>query len=221
MKDFFVSYARDDHMFVELLKEKLDPDEFSLWVDSGDIKGGDEWRNKIDTALHNCIAILVVMSPDSAQSTYVTYEWATAMGKEKAILPLLFKECERHPKLSPIQYFDFTVQGKADWKDLIERMKWIKEHEADFLSEDALAGLRIETLAASAEHKTMAQKVMDYLNERGYRLVSFDRIREYTETDYDDDFMREVISSHSNMFRVGTLKPRGDEQTRRLGFKKI
>ena len=219
MSFFFLSYARDDHLFADHLGMKLAKDgeaeKLKLWVDVGDIKAGEEWRRSIDTALHNCIALLVVMSPRSAQSSYVTYEWATAMGKEKPILPLLIGRCDVHPKLEPIHHFDFTTQGKEEWGKLIDRMKEIVDERDEFTSVEMVDGQEVAPVSATDGEAEAANRVLAYLNSRGYRLVSFERVRDKIDAGYSDAFLEGVIRSNPHLFRKGWLK--GSKP----GFKKI
>jgi hypothetical protein len=45
---------------------------------------------------------MVALSVNSAESSYVTFEWAYALGKGKVLIPLKLTECTVHPILETI-----------------------------------------------------------------------------------------------------------------------
>jgi hypothetical protein len=123
MGQIFISYAHTDSDFVELLRIKLKEAGFTIWVDHTGIKAGTDWVKSLDDAIRDSVAVIVVMSPDSMNSHYVTYEWAFAHGLEKPIIPLLYKKTNSHKKLSDLQYLDFTHRTIRPWEQLFERIE--------------------------------------------------------------------------------------------------
>ncbi|KAB2855492.1 MAG: toll/interleukin-1 receptor domain-containing protein, partial [Anaerolineae bacterium] len=71
----FISYSRKDTRFVRYLQTKFEKEEFSFWIDKDRLEGGVDWRQEIDKAIRTSFALIVVLSPESAASKYVTYEW--------------------------------------------------------------------------------------------------------------------------------------------------
>lgn len=120
MSHVFISYKHDDAHFVDSLREKLKAAEIDSWLDT-DIEAGEDWKQRIDTAIEAAFAIVVVLTPESHQSPYVTYEWSYAMGLGKQIVPVLLRKTDRHPKLEAKQYIDFT-ERKSPEKALVERL---------------------------------------------------------------------------------------------------
>lgn len=125
MSHIFISYAHSDNDFVELLRIKLNEAKIPTWVDHSSLKAGTDWRASIDTAISDSLAIVLVMSPDSLGSHYVTYEWSFAHGLGKPIIPLMYSETPFHAMLSTLQYLDFTHRTLRPWNDLIERIKML------------------------------------------------------------------------------------------------
>ena len=121
----FLSYNSKNEDFAELVKLKLEKEAIEVWKDTNQIYAGTVWRNEIDQGLLTCEIIIVLLNQVSTKSSYVTYEWAFALGNGKTIIPLLIEECEIHPRLEILQYFDFK-DGKRPWDQLIERIKKIK-----------------------------------------------------------------------------------------------
>lgn len=125
MGHVFISYASENSDFVELLRIKLGEKNIKTWIDHSGIKAGTNWRNSIDDAIKTSILIILVMSPESLNSHYVTYEWAFAHGLGKPIIPLMYRQNTLHPKLEILQYLDFTHRTLRPWDHLIERIKTI------------------------------------------------------------------------------------------------
>ena len=63
------------------------------------------------------------MTPDARKSEYVTYEWAFAWGKGKAIFPVMLKQTQLHPRLESLQYLNFTDRTVRPWEKLIDSIK--------------------------------------------------------------------------------------------------
>jgi hypothetical protein len=118
MKHVFVSYAREDKDFARQLAQRLRESGRIPWQDLRNLRGGDDWQAAIDDALRNAEALVVVMSPQATKSQYVTYEWAFALGAGVRVIPVVRKRTPLHPRLSSIQYIDFTTRRGAPWVNL-------------------------------------------------------------------------------------------------------
>lgn len=103
----FISYAREDGDFAREIIQRLRKSDIVAWQDVKELRGGDGWQDRIDDALSDAKALIVVMSPAATKSQYVTYEWAFALGAGVRVIPVLRKTAELHPRLSSLQYVDF------------------------------------------------------------------------------------------------------------------
>lgn len=201
MPTVFLSYSAKDHYFAELAVIKLAEAGINLWRDQGQLRAGSEWRGGIERVISDSLAVVVALSENSAESSYVTFEWAYGLGKAKTVVPLKLEACKVHPRLEPIQYLDFSVPGSLPWNLLIER---IREIEADATSQEDLA-------AASAVEEQphldpTVSAIVGYLNQRGYQMVSYDRIRRRINPDLTDDALDTLVDSNSSVFRHAVLK---------------
>jgi hypothetical protein len=191
-----------DHHFAELAALKLVEHDIVLWRDRGQLRAGTDWRQGIEQGISESLAVLVALTSDSTESAYVTYEWAYAMGKGKPVIPLKVRQCSVHPKLETVQHIDFTVQGAGDlpWRSLVER---IQEVETD---SEAPAGAAAVALPAPSDPTVLA--ILRYLNQRGYQMVSFDRLRKRIDPNLTDDRLRELIRQNDSLFREARLEGR-------------
>jgi hypothetical protein len=196
----FLSYSTKDHHFAELACIKLSEANIELWRDQGQLRAGSDWRGGIERGITSSIAVIVALSESSAESSYVTFEWAYGLGKGKTVIPLKLGACKVHPRLEPIQYLDFSVPGSLPWNLLIER---IREIEADATpSEDIVAAASITGLLQNPK----VDAILNYLNQRGYQMVSYDRIRRRIDADLDDDTLDKLVDSNPTVFRHARLK---------------
>jgi len=198
MYKVFISYSREDHHFAELLQIKLKENGITVWLDNGSLRAGNDWRQEIDKGISECSIVLVAISTTSSSSAYVTYEWASAMGHGKAVLPLKLSSCDMHPKLEPIQYLDFSVPGNSPWEELIKR---IKEIESDYeLPDNAIPLQQVNDTDQNAD------SILEYLNQRGYQMVSFERLIEKNVCNLDNTGFIKLIKNNSHIFRKAKLK---------------
>src|SRR5258708_25914462 len=120
----FISYARNDAAFVNRLTKRLRELKVATWRDIDALRAGEYWRDTIDNALRGAAALIVVLSPSAAMSQYVAYEWAFAIGAGVAVIPIITGKAAKtriHPRLSAIQFVDFTKPGKP-WLRLIDAL---------------------------------------------------------------------------------------------------
>lgn len=201
MTTVFLSYSTKDHHFAELAGIKLAESGITLWRDQGQLRAGSDWRNGIERGISESIAVLVALSPRSAESSYVTFEWAFGLGKGKTIVPLKLEECHVHPRLEPIQRLDFSIPGTLPWNLLVER---IREIESDATSQDDL-----QAAAAIPEvqpQDPVVNAILAYLRQRGYQLVSFDRIRRRIDANLTDERLNALVDANPAIFRRAILK---------------
>lgn len=82
--DVFISYKREEKSFALELKARLAKKKYKVWMDQN-IAYGEKWRAAIDKHLENTILLVLITSPESMRSAYITYEWSyacLALGKD-------------------------------------------------------------------------------------------------------------------------------------------
>ncbi|OYP35628.1 toll/interleukin-1 receptor domain-containing protein [Rhodopirellula sp. MGV] len=99
MSTVFISYSHVDSQIASDISELLDAEGVSHFRDVKDIGWGQDIEGEVRIALHNCAAIIVVVSPASLDSAWVPYEIGHARALKKQILPFL-----THPSLKLPNY---------------------------------------------------------------------------------------------------------------------
>ena len=107
----------------ELMKLRLEKHKIDAWIDMDRLRAGVNWRNEIDDAIKNSVALIVVMSPNAKESEYVTYEWSFAWGAEIRVIPIMLQSTQLHPRLEAFQHLNFTNRRARPWKRLVEEIK--------------------------------------------------------------------------------------------------
>lgn len=131
----FVSYSRKDEPFVQQLVEKLQAAGYPVWMDREGIVGGDEWRTKLKVAVEEASLLLLVVSPQSEKSEWVTIERSYAKEKGIPILPLLYRG-QMWWDMPHVQYVDLTnIDTRRPWElpaDLIRAVnRYVKAEEGN------------------------------------------------------------------------------------------
>lgn len=120
----FISYSRGDAEFAKRLRHELKQAELSAWLDVDGLEPGSEWQPKLEEALRTASAVVVCLSPKSANSAYVTFEWSYAMGAGVKVFPVIVRETSPHPWLSRFQWIDLSGKNPP-WSDLILALKTV------------------------------------------------------------------------------------------------
>ena len=115
----FISYKHEPRssLLADGLYEQLTRRGIVVWYDR-ELNGGEHWSQAIDAKIESAAFVIVIVTPASAASHYVTYEWSLALGMGKPVIPLLLEGTENtmHPRMSLIQHRDFRTQFNEQWK---------------------------------------------------------------------------------------------------------
>lgn len=148
------------------------------------------------------MAVIVALSERSAQSPYVTFEWAFAIGRNKVVLPLKLGECDVHPRLEVIQHLDFSTPGALPWESLFAE---IREIETDNEAPNGAPSPVGEVQPAPGPEEAHTRAILAYLAQRGYQMASFERLhRRVDENLTDDDFVL-IVERNPTLFRHARL----------------
>ena len=108
MKRVYLSYSRADAQRAEELRRILLAQGYRPWVDPRPI-GEHEWRHEMDEAIRQAHALVLLLSNDSANSIFRTYECAFALGKGLPVFVIVFDEALVHPRLLNVPRYDFRA----------------------------------------------------------------------------------------------------------------
>jgi hypothetical protein len=86
MPTLFLSYARADLALVEPLLRDLAAHGLTVWRDQDSLYSGQRWPRAIGEAIAAQEGFLLVWSQQAAQSSWVEFEWTTALALRKPLL---------------------------------------------------------------------------------------------------------------------------------------
>lgn len=150
MPRIFISYASVDYDFAKRVKEKLEEANVKCLMASDELRAGEEWKEEIDNMISLSDAVIVVLTPHSYQSVYVTYEWTFALAKSIKVIPVKLKESDIHPRIETLHILDFQNMGNRPWEKLYESCK-----------------KKTPSILAIEERKKVWNKIRPILNDAG------------------------------------------------------
>lgn len=119
----FISYSRTDSQFVDHLENDLKIRGYTCWVDRSDLTGGQNWVTMIQKAIDSCQAMVVVLSPESANSIWVQREFLYALEMKKLVVPLIWRPGFQKPlALIERQVIDCSVNYVVGLTSLVKAL---------------------------------------------------------------------------------------------------
>jgi predicted nucleotide-binding protein len=85
----FISHSSKDQFIAEAIAEKIEALGAKFWIDTKHLEGGDSTIQEIINAIDTCNEAIVIVSPDSITSQWVSFEIGVVRSKNKRITPLL------------------------------------------------------------------------------------------------------------------------------------
>ena len=110
----FISYSHSDKSFVDDLAINLVKNNVHVWVDTWELNIGDSIINKIQSAIQESTALLVVLSKASINSEWCKKELSSGLMRELdekkvVVLPVLLEDCDIPLFLRDKKYADFII----------------------------------------------------------------------------------------------------------------
>lgn len=123
----FISYSHDDKYFATRLAAQLFRHKRSVWIDEWELNVGDSLIERIQDAIQDASALIVILSKSSIQSEWVKKELSVALIRELdekrvIVLPVLIDDIKRSdipPFLKDKVYADFRTDFDKGLHDLL------------------------------------------------------------------------------------------------------
>jgi hypothetical protein len=117
----FLSYSRKDASVMERLREDLRGASFDVWADDNLDPGTSAWEKSISAAIRSAGCLVVILSPDAEQSTWVGRELAMAETLDKRIFPILARGSERDAIPFRLMSHQF-VDARHNYGEALEKL---------------------------------------------------------------------------------------------------
>ena len=123
MPDIFISHSSDDNDLTRFLSDRVAEAGFDVWVDFDGIVSGDRWVQKIQQAVEDCGAMVVIMSRAAQRSEWVEREALFAMELKKPLYVALIEDMPKPLHLINRQFTDFIADRERGAKKLIATLR--------------------------------------------------------------------------------------------------
>jgi len=128
-----ISYSHEDSDFVDELGANLFKNRVPVWIDRWELRVGDSLIRRIEEAIQNADALIVVLSKTSVESEWCTKELTSGLvmeleAKSVFVLPVVIDDCEIPLFLKDKLYADFR-------KDKDKALQLLLESTARFTSD--------------------------------------------------------------------------------------
>jgi WD40 repeat protein len=136
LKAAFISYAREDHEFVEELRAAFNKVGREIWVDTEDIPLTAKWRAQIRLGIERSRNIIFILTPAWLDSKACAEELEYAVRLNKRLIPILHQKVDFQKKASELRELqrlsfletdDFSAQFKLLLKALDINLDWLNK----------------------------------------------------------------------------------------------
>ncbi|MEO0985567.1 MAG: toll/interleukin-1 receptor domain-containing protein, partial [Cyanobacteria bacterium J06639_14] len=124
MTDVFISYSRRDKAFVRALCHALQEHNHQIWVDWDGIRSSLPWREEITNGIRQATRFVYIISPDTIDSQYCTWEIDQALAQQKKLIPVLCREVDVNAVRSEIASLQFiSFCGEDDFATAFTKLE--------------------------------------------------------------------------------------------------
>jgi hypothetical protein len=115
----FLSYSHKDRKLAQALAAALDGEGIKVWVDEGELRTGDSFRERITAAIEDIDFVIALVSSNSVNSDWCKYELKQAMTGETPIagvrvLPVRVGDVTMPPALKERTYLKINRADPAE-----------------------------------------------------------------------------------------------------------
>ena len=211
----FISYSQRDKEFVDTLAKNLVLLKHNVWMDRWELKVGDSLTEKVENALTESSAVILIVSKNSVDSRWCRRELNAALVREieekrSLILPCRIDKCEMPLFLRDKLYADFGADPDKALRDIdmalstisnpyqarFEEPEFITDWAVDWLTHHGREIIRFHFVdhgpsyvIVSTCHVTcndVAGKVFKRLRKEQRTADYFDRVLGYIEGDLEN-----------------------------------
>ena len=121
----FISYSHSDKDFVDSLAGQLVLRSANVWVDRWELNVGDSILNKVQNAIQDASALIIVLSKASVKSEWCKKELSAGLMRELderrvVVLPAILEECDVPLFLREKMYADFRNDFDVGFRLLVD-----------------------------------------------------------------------------------------------------
>ena len=159
--DVFISFATEDQRYAEELKERLDEQDWKVFLAHESVRHGARWRQRIPRALLNSRLVAVLLSERSARARYQDSEIVRAIEAEE----------RGELEITPI-YLEGKPDGIRGWDFGLEGYQSLDLSRLSMGEVAERLGERLGELGARSQSNSSVQEVGDSLGGEVGKVIS-------------------------------------------------
>jgi integrase len=167
-QQIFLSYAPDDHAFAALWESKLALQGYTVFKTTSSVLGRARWQQEIERAVKTSLAVIVLVSPQSADSQWVNSECSLARYSNRPLIPVLIQFVDDLPwYLNDLQIEDATMDIETAFARVVHSLP--KPDRGLTLGEARDAYLQRATLKSPhtmAAYRRAIELLFEFLGDR-------------------------------------------------------
>lgn len=127
--DVFISYAAADRHWAGELADALTDEGVRVWWVDQEIRPGERWAEAVEEALRESRVIVFLLTPESLNSPWASFEVGAALGANKKIIPILRENLKR--SRLPGMWKRFASLDESSPRAAGKRVAEVLEHLSD------------------------------------------------------------------------------------------
>lgn len=137
----FISYSHSDEAIVNKLAAHLVKNNANVWVDTWELNVGDSILNRVQGALQDSSALLVILSKASVESEWCKKELSAGLMRELdekrvVVLPVLVGDCEIPLFLREKMYADLRTDFNRGLQNVLDAIAKVTNADQGRLEQD-------------------------------------------------------------------------------------
>ncbi len=202
--EIFISYSHSDSSYCYLIAQALKDAGFTVWIDKDSIRPGDSWVRSIFLGMEKADYVLILLSNNSINSTWVQKEIETAIAtslsdkKSLTIIPILLEGLKIPPALRTLQYLDLRKNFSSGIKLLIDRIN------LDCIDDDNQKSIQVQREGTNFPLKKESSFIGTTVDTIGSTLMAL--LHQLLPKSRNKTMMREqLIELHRQMLRLQSI----------------
>jgi len=172
MKDFFISYNREDKQWAEWIAWQLEEAGFSVIIQAWDFVGN--WVIRMNEAMRETARTIAVLSPDYVKALYTQSEWANAFrldptGAKDLLIPVRVRPVDLDGVFAQIVYVDIVNLDEGAAVELL--LKRVRGERGKPSSSPAFPSSAAETGSVTPRVSAAPKPVYPAFDEDTKRLI--------------------------------------------------
>jgi hypothetical protein len=217
----FISYSRQDRVFVERLSAALREAGVQTWTDVENISAGANWQDEIEKGLLQAQVLLYVSSRNASTSKWMEQELYAFMRGPGRVIPIIIDDdgaTTLPPLLQQIHWADFRSNFDFAVQSLLRGIHSLQGSAPVPPAKATSKGYVF--ISYASEDATFVEELKLYLKERGYSYWDFRESERNYQVDYTLELEGVITNAEATLSVISPDWKRSPTSLQELHFSK-